>query len=110
MLSSPCSSINGSISLLPLGPEVKIYDISGGRRNSVQAELWINLLYATLDGEDYFLSYTTVQDLVCKDDTFCLAIFYELDFVNTCLTGNYHVLKSRKFVVRSNTKQNKTVF
>ena len=45
------------------------------------------MLYATLEDQDYFLTYATVQDIVCDEDTFCLAIFYELDFIGKLCFG-----------------------
>lgn len=70
---------------------IKIYFVTGKgtfrfisedvKNNTIEHNLWINLLYAT-DDDGIYLSYFTVQEKICKDDDFsCQSIFYELDFI-----------------------------
>jgi hypothetical protein len=42
--------------------------------------IWSSLLYGSFE-DDHYLSYSNLQDLICpREDTFCMAILYELDF------------------------------
>jgi hypothetical protein len=48
-------------------------------QNTTIVVMYANLLYGYYNGK--YMSYGELQDLICpRDDTFCLAILYELDF------------------------------